>query len=141
MSTTANPFNFPALSLTYALDRFSSLNLEDTASVSWNIDQFGNLSATASTAGIANVQIVLPTDAIDANSATDAATVSMPGLLTTSTFSVAFATDPTSVTGWGTTGGLTLVLWPTADTLNWRVINQTASPITPGAMTANIGAK
>jgi hypothetical protein len=65
----------------------------------------------------------------------------MTGLTTSSAFSTAFATDPSTVNGWGSTGGLTFVAWPTADTLNWRVCNVTAATITPGAMTLNVGAK
>lgn len=92
-------------------------------------------------AGIANVQVALPTTAIAANTCTAAATVTMTGVTTTSTFTTAFATDPSAVTGYGSSGGLTIALWPTVNTLNWRVCNSTASSITPGAMTINVGAK
>lgn len=95
---------------------------------------------------IANIQITLPTVAIAANSCygsalNTAATATMTGLATTSTFTTAFATDAHAVNGWGGTGGLTMDMWPTVNTLNWMVCNQTASSITPGAMTLNVGAK
>jgi hypothetical protein len=65
----------------------------------------------------------------------------MTGLATTSAFSTAFATNPNAVTGWGASGGLTFTTFPTANTLNWSVCNQTAASITPGAMTLNVGAR
>ena len=91
--------------------------------------------------GIGDIQITLPTTAIGANSCTSAATATMTGLTTTMAFSTAFATNPNGVTGWGANGGLVVTLWPTANTLNWSVCNQTGSSITPGAMTLNVGAQ
>jgi hypothetical protein len=93
------------------------------------------------TAAIANVTITLPTTAIAATTCTSASTTTMTGLATTSAFMTAFATDPSAVTGWGSAGGLSWVAWPTANTLNWRVCNVTASSITPGAMSLNVGAR
>jgi hypothetical protein len=95
----------------------------------------------AAPASIANVTITGPTSAIAANTCTTAATVTMTGVTTSMAFTSAFATSPVAVTGWGANGGLTLALWPTANTVNWSVCNQTASSITPGAMTFNVGAK
>lgn len=92
-------------------------------------------------ASIANVQVILPTSAIAANSCTTAATVAMSGVTTTTAFDTAFATNPNAVTGWGATGGLTFNAWPTANTLNWSVCNQTGASITPGAITLNVGAR
>lgn len=91
--------------------------------------------------GIANVQIVLPTTAIAANTCTSAITTTMTGVTTTSTFTSAFATDASGVTGYGSSAGLNIVMWPTANTNNLKVCNSTASSITPGAMTLNVGAR
>lgn len=90
---------------------------------------------------IANVAIALPTTAIAANTCTAAATVTMSGLLTTSTFTTAFATDPSAVVGWGANGGLAFEPWPTANTLNYKVCNQSPASVTPGALSLNVGAK
>jgi hypothetical protein len=90
---------------------------------------------------IANVTVTLPTTAIAANTCTTAATKTMTGLATTSAFDTAFATNPNAVTGWGVNGGLAFTAWPSANTLNWSVCNQTSASITPGAMTLNVGAK
>ncbi|RZU39316.1 collagen-like protein [Edaphobacter modestus] len=100
-----------------------------------------NFGIPSTPAVIPDVQVVMPTSAIAANSCTTAGTVTMTGVTTTTTFPTAFASDASGVTGWGSTGGLTFVAWPTADTLNWRVCNVTGSSITPGVMTLNIGAK
>lgn len=100
----------------------------------------GVISATGGS-GIANITITLPTSSIAANSCTSPATATMTGITTTSTFATAFATNPNSVTGWGSTGGLAFTAWPTANTLNWSVCNPTSSSITPGSMTLNIGAR
>jgi hypothetical protein len=50
-----------------------------------------------------------------------------------------FNGDPTAVTGYTplTTGMLTIIAYPTADTVNFKVCNNTASTITPGAITLN----
>lgn len=97
--------------------------------------------AAPTVASIANVQVILPTSAIAANSCTTPASVTMTGVATTSAFSTAFASNPNSVNGWGTNGGLTFNAWPTANTLNWSVCNQTTASITPGAITLNVGAR
>lgn len=89
---------------------------------------------------IANVQIALPTSTIAANTCSAAINTTMTGVTTTSTFTSAFATDASGVTGYGSSGGLSIVMWPTANTNNLRLCNPTASSITPGAMTINVGA-
>lgn len=90
---------------------------------------------------IANVTVTLPTTSIAANTCTTAATVTMTGLATTSVLIPTFASNPTAVTGWGTNGGLTFEAWPTANTLNWSVCNQTSAAITGGTMSLNVGGK
>jgi hypothetical protein len=98
-------------------------------------------TAAALTGNVADVPVVMPTAQIAANTCTATATVTMTNLTTAMTFTTAFATSPLAVVGWGATGGLSLMLWPTANTLHWSVCDQTALAITPGAMTINIGAK
>jgi hypothetical protein len=96
---------------------------------------------TPASSSIANIVIALPTIAIAANTCTTGATATMTGLATTSAFLTAFATDPSAVVGWGSSGGLQFVPWPTANTLNWKVCNATAASITPGALSLNVGAR
>jgi hypothetical protein len=94
-----------------------------------------------SAAGIANIQVVLPTASIAANFCTTSTAASMPGVQPTSAFSTAYATSPNAVNGWGANGGLKFVAVPTTDTLNWSICNGTAAAIIPGALTINVGAK
>jgi hypothetical protein len=67
--------------------------------------------------------------------------MSCPSLAATDNILADFNTDPTSTTGYtpSTGGMLTLVKWPTTNTVNIDVINNTSSSITPSAsLTLNI---
>jgi hypothetical protein len=45
-------------------------------------------------------------------------------------------------TGWGSSGGLVIDAWPSAsNTMSYKICNATASSITPGAVTWNVGAR
>ena len=90
---------------------------------------------------IPNVQLVLPTSSVPAHACTSASTVSMPGVMSTTTFAHSFSTDADGVVGWGGTGGLAMDMWPTVNTLHWKVCNQTAAAIAPGAITLNVSAR
>ena len=87
----------------------------------------------------ANIQITMPTTAISANSCTSPASIANSAVISTSSFATAFASNPNSVTGWGSSGGLVLTLWPTSGNINWSVCNQSSASITGGAMTVNVG--
>lgn len=80
----------------------------------------------------------LDTDAI-ASTACDTMTKAAAGLATTDVITWVPNADITGVTGYApvTTGGLSIYMWPTADTINVKVCNPTASSITPGAVTLN----
>jgi hypothetical protein len=82
------------------------------------------------------------TTAIAANTCTSASTVTMTGLTTAMAFSISPSADVSGVTGWGSTGGLVIDAWPTSNTLNYKVCNQTAASITPSAsVTFNVAAR
>ena len=87
----------------------------------------------------ANIQITRPTTAISANSCTSPASIANSAVIRTSSFATAFVSNPNSVTGWGSSGGLVLTLWPTSGNINWSVCNQSSASITGGAMTVNVG--
>jgi hypothetical protein len=99
---------------------------------------FGSISSSDV---IADIQITLPTSTINANTCTSYSTATMTGVTTTTTFSFSPASDPTGVTGWGSVGGLVIASYPTTNTLNWAVCNQSTSNITPGSLTANVSAR
>jgi hypothetical protein len=70
-------------------------------------------------------------------SAQDAGTAT--GVATTDIITWGFNTDPTAITGFGASasGGLFIYAYPTSDHVNFKVCNNTAGAITPGAMTLN----
>ncbi len=99
---------------------------------------FPNASATIPQT-IAAGQKALATSLIGSGACTAAQTATATGTLTTDVIQVAFAADPTAVTGYVplSTGMLTIIYYPTADTVNFKVCNNTGSGITPGAVTLN----
>lgn len=88
---------------------------------------------------IASGAKALATSAIGSAACTSAQTDTATGTLTTDAVIASFNGDPTAVTGYVplTTGMLTIIVYPTADTVNFKVCNNTNSSITPGAITIN----
>lgn len=86
------------------------------------------------------VTLALATGAIGSAACTSAQTVAYPGLLTTDVPVASFNGDPTAVTGYVplTTGMLAIIVYPTANTINVKVCNNTSASITPGAITLNL---
>ena len=101
----------------------------------------GNANCTAAGAQtIAAGATALPTAAVSANSCSaSATTATATGVATTDAMEVAYASDPTGVTGYGggTNGGITIRPWLTTNTFNVKLCNETASSITPGALSVN----
>lgn len=90
----------------------------------------------------ANNTFTVGTTTINANTCTSTATVAITGVTTASAFYISPSTDVAAVTGWGSSGGLIVDAWPTLNTLNYKVCNQTTSNITPsGSVTFNVAAK
>ncbi len=88
---------------------------------------------------IASGTASLGTSAIASGAAATVVTVSAPGVLTTDTIMADFNADPTGVTGYAPSanGMLTIIKYPTADNVNFKVVNNTGASITPGAITLN----
>jgi hypothetical protein len=86
---------------------------------------------------IANGTIALGTSLIASGACGTAATAAGTGIATTDVIDVGFNTDPTAVTGYTSSAMLTLVIYPTANTVNVKQCNLTASSITPSALTLN----
>jgi hypothetical protein len=65
--------------------------------------------------------------------------VAATGVLTTDVIEASFNGDPTGITGYvpATTGMLTIIPYPTAGYVNFKVCNNTSAGITPGAVTLN----
>lgn len=105
----------------------------------------GTAAATAlSAAGGLTSTIARGTSALGTGaigSATCAATVTTAAanVLTTDVVSASFNGDPSAVTGYipTTNGMLTILSYPTAGNVNFKVCNNTGASITPGAITLN----
>jgi len=82
----------------------------------------------------------LDTDAIASTACDTLTAVTATGTASTDTVVWTFNADVTAVTGYApvTTGGLSIFVWPTTDTINIKVCNPTSSSITPGAVTINL---
>ena len=89
---------------------------------------------------VAAGQTPMPTIAVPANScSTSATTAAATNVLSTDAVEVTYKTDPTGIVcyGGGTSGGITIRPWPTPNNMNFKLCNETASSITPGAVTVN----
>jgi hypothetical protein len=88
---------------------------------------------------IANGTAALGTGVINSGACSAAVTVSATGVATTDVIAVGFNGDPTAVTGYipSTSGMLTIIPYPTANNVNFKVCNNTGSSVTPGAITLN----
>lgn len=88
---------------------------------------------------IASGTSALGTSAIGSAACATVVTTAGVGILTTDTVTASFNGDPTAVTGYVplTAGMLTIIAYPTAGNVNFKVCNNTTSSITPGAVTLN----
>lgn len=88
---------------------------------------------------VASGSLALATGAISSATCTIAQSASAVGVVTTDVINPGFNSDPTGVTGYApmTTGMLTIMPYPSADNVNFKVCNLTSSSITPGARTLN----
>jgi len=92
--------------------------------------------------GIQNTTTTNPTTAVGGNACSaSATTVTMTGVTSTMIPLFGAPSDISASTGWGSTGGLVIVAWFTANQLNYKICNQTATSITPGAVAWNVGAR
>jgi hypothetical protein len=111
------------------------------------VDDSGFLTNTGaacpgSGSGIANIQVTLSAATYSAGACTSAATATMTGVGSGTGIHWTPSSDVSTVTGWGSTGGLTLISWPTTNTANYRVCNPTGSSITTtGSTTWNLDAQ
>jgi hypothetical protein len=99
---------------------------------------FPNADSTM-TITVASGTKALDTDAIASTACDTLATTSATGVASTDVILITPNADITGVTGYtaATTGGLQIFVWPTTNTINWKVCNPTSSSITPGAVTLN----
>jgi hypothetical protein len=83
--------------------------------------------------------VSMPTSSISSGGCSSAVTLTATGATTASHIIATPTADPTGITGYGpsASGSLYIQAYVTANTGNFKVCNNTASPITPGALTLN----
>lgn len=88
---------------------------------------------------IARGTSALGTGAITSGTCATVVTTAATNTATTDVVTASFNGDPSAVTGYipTTAGMLTILVYPTANNVNFKVCNLTASSITPGAITLN----
>lgn len=104
----------------------------------------GTTVVVGPTTTVASGPAVLSTSAIASGGCAAVVTVSAPGVTTSDIVNAGFNGDPTAVTGYGAsaTGAvLSIYPYPTANNMNVKVCNNTASSITPSALTLNLSVK
>jgi hypothetical protein len=91
------------------------------------------------TSTIASGTSALGTGAISSATCATVVTTSATGTATTDNILADFNADPTAATGYipATAGMLTIIKYPTTNNVNFKVCNNTAGSITPGAITLN----
>ena len=96
-------------------------------------------SCPTCTATIANGTSTLGTGAISSGTCATVVTTSATGTAATDNIMADFNADPTGVTGYipSANGMLTIIKYPTTNNVNFKVCNNTAASITPGAITLN----
>ena len=88
---------------------------------------------------IASGTSAMNTSSISSGACATVVTTAATNTATTDIIGWGFNTDPTAITGFGASasGGLFIYAYPTANNVNFKVCNNTAGAITPGAMTLN----
>lgn len=88
---------------------------------------------------IASGTSALGTGAIPSAACAPVVTTTATGTATTDSVIASFNADPTAVTGYIplTSGMLTIIAYPTSNSVNFKVCNNTSSSVTPGAITLN----
>jgi hypothetical protein len=88
---------------------------------------------------VASGTAALGTSAIASGASASVVTVAATGVATTDVIDWGFNGDPTGVVGYqpSVNGMLTIIAYPTADNVNFKVANNTAASVTPGAITLN----
>jgi hypothetical protein len=98
---------------------------------------FNNGTAFSMTQTIASGTAALGTALIASNACATVVTVAATGTLATDNVMADFNADPTGTTGYLPGAMLTVVKYPTSGNVNFKVCNNTASGITPAAVTLN----
>jgi hypothetical protein len=94
-------------------------------------------AASGTTLTIARGSQALGTSAITNGTCATVVTTAATGVTTADNIMADFNADPTSTLGYEPGAMLTILKYPTSGNVNFKVCNNTSSPITPGAATLN----
>jgi hypothetical protein len=124
--------------------------IKANGTTSWDMSAPGATGATGPTgpagpagsggsATVANGTATLGTTAIASGTCASAVTVAGAGVTAADNIVADFSADPTSTTGYSpsASGMLTIIKYPTAGNVNFKVCNNTGATVTPGAVTLN----
>lgn len=105
----------------------------------WQVDSCTSLIATGTSTIASGSGLAMGTSAISSGACATVVTATATGVATTDVVTAGFNGDPTAVTGYipATAGMLTIISYPTANNVNFKVCNNTSSSITPGAISLN----
>lgn len=119
---------------TVALAQLTGLGTNVSAALALNLSAAGGLTTT-----VASGTSAMGTGAISSAACATVVTTAATNTATTDSIVWGFNGDPTAVTGYvpATTGMLTIIDYPSANNVNFKVCNNTSGSITPGAITLN----
>lgn len=109
------------------------------ASVS-QVDLFPpEIQPIAGTQTIVSGSQAMGTSAISSGTCATVINTTATGVAATDAIQATPNADPTGVTGYAVASGgsLYIVVWPTANTINWKVCNPTSGSLTPAALSMN----
>lgn len=99
-------------------------------------------TSTGCTPKVADTTVSVSSGSQGANTCSSATTVTMTNATTSMVALSSFSSNPTSLVGWGSTGGMVFDSWFSAsNTLSWILCNQTGTSISYSAATFNVGAQ
>ena len=132
-----SPDNTIAAQVTIDASGFNG-NLSTTDDTIQEVAQAVDDLSTGGTTQISGT-VSLGISAIASEACATVVSATATGAATTDVIMWSFNADPTGTTGYEalTTGMLTIIDYPTTDTVNFKVCNMTGASITPGAVTLN----
>lgn len=133
-SDGTNYFTLPGRPLNVAASDLSGLGTGVATALGSALSSAGGVTST-----IASGTAALGTSAIASATCATVVTAAATNTATTDVVLASFNGDPTAVTGYipATAGMLTVIGYPTAGNVNFKVCNNTSASITPGAITLN----
>lgn len=101
------------------------------------------IACATCTVTIGTGTIALTTSSIASATCSSASTLTITGVATTDVIDATLNADPTAKTGYlpATAGSLYIWIYPTTNTVNAKVCNNTSNPITPDPATVNVAVR